>query len=210
LEGAGTARGQITEHGIKEFESGSVAISIVVSVKEYWDTETSTWVNCEADDYYTAGDIILVKKDGTPNNNQVEALCKYAGWDGDIAKVGSDAWQPTPCAVVINADEYKGVTNYKISWLNEYDRTPGAVGNCTPEKARELADRYGAQFRALAGNVTRNATAPTGKPKPPKPPTPSGSKAKKPAPATKQPDNTISGVGTGVIPEPQSGDDIPF
>jgi hypothetical protein len=164
MEWVGTARGRITDYGVKEFESGSVAISLVVHVSEYWDSESAQWTSCESDDFETTADIIIVKKDGTPNAGQVEALCRYANWNGDICAVAEKRWEPCPISFVIDAETYKNVTRYKINWIHPFDRQPGSVGNCSPEKARALSDRFGSAFRAISGNVQRNAAPPAGKP----------------------------------------------
>ena len=173
LEWAGVARGKIVEFGVQESDSGAVGISIVAAISEYFDPESQRWVNCESEQYESEGTCWIVKKSGEPNQGQVESLCKFAGWNGDLLIVADGTWQPTPCSFLINKETYKDLDRHRISFLNDWNHTPGAVGNVTPEKAKALQDRFGAQFRALAGNVARNTAPPAGKP-----PVPRGTGAK--------------------------------
>ncbi len=165
LEWAGTARGTILEYGLSQVESGAVAVNLVAKVDECWDADANAWVDYRSHDYRVRGDIWIVKKDGKPNQAQAQALIDFAGWDGSLEAITNGTWQPTPCSFVINEDTYKDVTRYRVSWLNAYDRTPGAIGNMTPDKVKVLQAQYGPQFRALAGNAKRAAAAPpTSKP----------------------------------------------
>lgn len=201
LNQAGTFRGNIIDHGLFEAESGAVGVNLKFQILEAWDADAQAWTDWAEYDVECDGCVWVVKKDGTVNQAQSQSLMKAAGWNGDLASIGTAAWECKPCAVVVNKDEYKGDVRYRIAFVNEFDRTPGGVGNCDPEKAKALQAKYGSQFRALAGSVNANKQAPAAnKPKMP-------GKAPKPAPATKQPDNTITGVGTGTK---QTTDDIPF
>ena len=209
LEWAGTCRGKIMEYGIREADSGAIAISVKAAIDAYFDTEGNAWVECGGDNYEATGDLWIVKKDGTPNSGQVESLCQHAGWDGNLESVASSTWATKPCSFVLNREEYKDVVRHRISFLNAYDRTPGLVGNVSSEKAKALQDRFGAQFRALAGNVQWNTVAPAGKPPVP-PPVPPPAKKPGPKPAAKPEHVPVSqGIGTGAKPDPQD-DSIPF
>ena len=182
------------ECGIREADSGAVAISVRAAIDAYFDAESNVWVECGQDNYEASGDLWIVKKTGEPNANQVESLCQHAGWNGDLESVANGTWQTKSCSFVLNREEYKEQVRHRISFVNAYDRTPGLVGNVTPEKAKALQDRFGSQFRALAGNVQRNATAPSGKP-----PTPANPKPQAAAPAPKP------------VPRSQGGGDVlPF
>lgn len=211
LEWAGTARGKIIDFGLSEFDSGAVAVSLKLAVQEYFDTESGQWVDCEAEGFETAGDIWVVKKDGTVNDKQVQALCECCGWDGDLTSIVQGTWRPTPCAVVVNREEYKGGVRYRISFVNAFDRVPGQVGNISPEKVQALQDRYGDKFRALAGNVQRNTAVPPGKPpaprKPAAPPPAAASSSNAPSRPANSPSAQPAAAGTAA---PPPGDDIPF
>lgn len=185
LEWEGTIRGDIAEYGIREADSGAVAISVKIHAREYWNDESKAWELLEPPTA-TIGDIWVVKKDGTVNTKQVEALCRYAGWDGNLSTISQNKWQHTPCSAIIQREEYEDRVSWKISWLNAYDRAPGSLTSLTPERMAALADKYGALLRAAAGNATRNAT-------------PSTEQAK-----------ALEGPGKRPKSKPATADDIPF
>ena len=195
---AGNARGRITEFGVFEADSGAVAISIKAAIDAYFNIDTGKWTDCAADRFeeIESGNI-LNRQDKRRRliSKSVESLCQYAGWNGDLTSIVNGTWQPTPCSFVLNEEEYKGVKQFKISFLNAYDRIPGNVGNVTTEKAKALQDRFGASFRASAGNVQRNAAPPASKPPAPKP---SGPKR----------EPVSQGVGNGNRVPAKNADDI--
>ena len=179
VDRAGTFRGNINEYGLKEFESGSVAVAIRVYLTEYWNDIDKIWVEWHEFDHEAHGDIVIVKKDKTLNQNAVNSLIRNTGWDGDIESIQSNKWAPTPIQVVIKEDTYNGETRLKIAFVNEFARTPGGLGaNMSPEKAKQLQMQFGASLRAIAGSAKTNGTKPNGAPpapparKPMAPPTP--------------------------------------
>lgn len=165
----GSFRAEITEYGLKEADSGAVAVTIRVHLLEmYSDGQWEDWRQYDVEAF---GDVWIVKKDnGGLNAKAVESLMRHTGWNGDIDSIVHGTWQPTPCQVAIKADTYENVTRYRVSFINDYDRVPGAVGNVTEDKAKQLASKFGPELRALYGNVARNGAAPAGgsKPQPPK------------------------------------------
>lgn len=192
----GTFRGEIKEYGLKEMESGAVAVGIRASLTQFFDQESKEWMDWSAYDQEAEGDIWIVKKDGKPNTNGVESLTKYAGWDGDIMAVIQGSWQTIPCQLVIIEESYKGQTRSKISFVNDYDRTPGGqLSNVDENKAKELAARFGSQFRAIAGNGKRSTPASTKMPNG-RPPIPRARETPEPP--------------MEPLPARTSGDDIPF
>lgn len=175
LNWAGNCRGQILEYGLAEMDSGATAVNITARVDEYWDAADKGWKDCRAEMFETEGAIWIIKKDGKINQSQAESLMQHAGWDGKPTSIENGSWKPTPCSFVVNEDTYKDESRFRISWLNDYDREPGASGNVSPERARELETQYGSQLRALAGNVARNdVPPPEGKPSAPTPAAPVG------------------------------------
>ena len=175
LKWAGTCRGQIIEYGLAEMDSGATAVNIVARVDEYWDTGDSSWKDCRTGKLETEGAIWIIKKDGKLNQSQVESLVQCADWDGDIKSIENGNWKPTPCSFVVNKDTHKDESRFRVSWLNDYDREPGASGHVSPERAQELQTQYGSELRALAGNVARNnVSPPEGKPSAPSPMPPQG------------------------------------
>lgn len=165
----GTFRAQITEYGLKEMDSGSVAISLKATLSEMWDGDQ--WVEWLPYGMEAAGDIWVIKKDGKANEKAVESLIRYAGWDTSFSAITEGSWKPTACQVDIKEEEYQQKKSLRISFLGAYDRTPGAMGNVDATKAADLDNRFGGTLRALSANAVRNK-APAAGSKPPAPPPP--------------------------------------
>lgn len=162
----GNFRGKILEFGIHEAESGAVAINMRVSLDGRWDSENGEWDD-EWSQYeqFADGAVWVIKKDGTLNDRQIESLCRYAGWDAQLKSVQDQSWEPTPCAFVVNEDNYGDEQRFRVSFINAYDSTPGGMGQVSADKLKELEKRFGSQLRAIAGNVNRGS-AKDDKPKP--------------------------------------------
>jgi len=171
VDRAGTFRGEIVEYGMLQAESGATAVKIFARLDEYWDEDQ--WVDWKKYEMQAHGNLWIIKKDGSRNQRQVEALCRHAGWDGD-PYFAQGRWEPSPCQFTITEEppnDYHEDTRYSIAWLNAWERTPGAQGNMSEDALKALANQHGAALRAIAGNVRRNAPAPEGKPPaPPKTP----------------------------------------
>jgi hypothetical protein len=174
IDRAGNFRGVITECGLYEAKSGAKAVNITASIRECWNSETKQWEDWEQYEIVAHGAIWIIKTDGTVNTKGVQSAVECANWNGSFEKaaVGVFADVEKPCQFVVNEEgpnEFHKETQYKIAFLNDFDRTPGGNGNVSPERAKELQTQYGAQFRALGGNVQRNTAKPIGKLKPPAP-----------------------------------------
>lgn len=179
---AGVFRGVITECGLFEAESGAKAINITASLSELWDAENKQWCPWSEYEMTAKGAIWIVKKDGSVNMKAVESAVMCAGWGSSLeqAAIGVFGEVAKPCQFVVQEEkpnDYHDETQFRISFLNDFDRTPGGTGNVTPERAKALQAQYGSQFRALAGNANRNAAPPTTKPAAPKP---TAAKSKRP------------------------------
>jgi hypothetical protein len=171
----GTFRAEITEYGLSEMDSGSMAVKLKVKLLELWNKTECQWEQWAQYDMEAEGSVWIVKKNnGGLNQRAAESLINFAGWDGDLESLVNESWRPTKCAVVIASETYNNETKLKITFVNDFNRTPGAIGNVSPESVKAASARYGGQLRALAGNVKRNGTtAPAGNPPtPPSPPPP--------------------------------------
>jgi len=169
LDREGTFRGEIIEYSLYDSKTGAVGINLKARVDEQWNSETEAWDDWRQYDVVAEGTIYIVsgnEKGNKPIPTSVEPLIQYAGWSGSIEDIAGENWAVTPCQFSVKEDSYKDQTRYKINFINEYDRVPGG-GNVTPERAKELQAMYGSQFRALGGNVQRNAAPPAGKLKAP-------------------------------------------
>lgn len=164
----GNFRAEILDYGLKEMDSGAVAVSLHVLLTEMWDVDN--WIPWRDYDMEAFGDIWIVKKDKKLNDRQVKALIECAGWDASLSSLTDGSWKPTPCQVEITRETYKNEDRYRISWVNDFNKTPGggALSNVDANKLRELEARFGSPLRALQGNAKRNGSSPaSSKPAPP-------------------------------------------
>lgn len=168
----GDFQGVIYEYGLREFDSGTVAISIRARLDAMWNGEE--WEDWKQYDVEAFGSLFIIKRNGELNNTQVESLVRSAGWDGTMNSVVHGTWKPTPCQFSIKSEVYKEATQFKIAFVNPFDRVPGGgMGNIDADKAKQLEAKFGASLRAIAGNVKRNTVA-SGQSAPPAPPKPNG------------------------------------
>ncbi|QDU61266.1 hypothetical protein Pan216_21200 [Planctomycetes bacterium Pan216] len=162
IQQAGNFRGDIVSYWLKEAESEAVAIGIEVKILDVW--HEGEWCDWSEHNLVARGDLWVIKKDGSINRQQVESLAKSTGFEGNLEAIINQEWDPHPVSIVVQEDSYKDQIRFRISWINNYDATPGG-GNISPEKAKQLQQKFGGEFRAIAGNQTRNEAKPKGRPK---------------------------------------------
>lgn len=155
---------QIKEYGIQKYDSGATAIAVVADVLAQYNHETGEWDDWSGYDVIARGYLNIIKKDGTVNTSQVEALSKHCGWTGSLAMIAEGDWKPTPCQCSIQENTYKDQTSYRINFINAFDRVPGGIGTMKPEDAKALDMQFGGALRAAAGNANHGKTTPAGKP----------------------------------------------
>lgn len=169
IDRPGTFRGNIIDFGLREEQSGAVAVTLKVALNQMWTGHE--WVDWSQYDQEVEGFYYIIDRKGL-NQNKVNALCRNAGWDGDLDSIIQQKWEPKPIGLTVEASEYKNQIQYRVGFINDYERTPGAASNLTPESAQALKAKYGAQLRALAGNISRGNGTPAGRPTPPPAPAP--------------------------------------
>lgn len=165
----GDFRGTVTSYGLREMETQAVCVSLVVAIEEHWTGEG--WEDWRQYEVFARGDVWLIKKDGSINTTGSESLAKSAGWDGQLTSIVNGSWEPPAIQVRVQRSVYKDRESFRIAFVNSYNSTPGggATSNVDEDRLKALQAKYGSQFRAIAGNVKRNA--PTEKPAAPaKPP----------------------------------------
>lgn len=160
VQAEGFYRVKITEFGLKEMQTGAVAISLKAKLLECWQNEE--WVDWGRFDQEAEGDVWIIKKDGMTNDGAVESLAKWAGWDGDIESIIKATWQPLHCQVQIKSEEYLGKTRCKIAFINDWNRLPKAMTNVTNERAMQLQEKFGKGLRYIAGQHVTSTPAPAG------------------------------------------------
>lgn len=165
LDREGNFQIAITEYAVKAYDSGAKAIAVTANVLSQWNAETGQWDDWSGyEPHVVHGYLIVIKKDGKPNNGQVEALCKHAGWNASLSDVADGKWMPTPCQCSVEANTYNDTTTYRIGFINAFDRVPGGMGGLSVDEAKALDMQYGAALRAVAGSATHGTTKPAGKP----------------------------------------------
>ena len=198
----GTFRGVITSPGLQKGKppSKSVGVTFLAQLTSIWveheDGEGGEWQPWEEYGMEAEGTSWIVGKEGAANQKAIEALIACAGWDGDLNSIYDGSWVPTPCQFVIKADTYRDETRYKVAFVNDYNRVPGGTGNVDASEAKLLQSQLGQQFRAIAGSLKRNATAPAAG----KPSSPPASKSKVTTPRNAPVSTTVDENGEVVVP----------
>lgn len=203
LDREGIFKAKAVKWAVRKAESGAVSVNMQFLILAQLDgDEWNSWEQVQ--DHFCYGDFYVIKKDGKINGTAVEQLVAALGWDGDLRSVVGEA-PNVVVQITVKADEYKGVTRYKASWINPEDFTPGAFGE-SDEDVKQLQARYGSLLRAAAagaaGAKPATKAAPAAAPKPKAPPP-----AAKPMPAAVNGSEPLPGSADGDLPP---GDEIPF
>lgn len=180
LDRAGYFEATPTVWGIKKYDSGAIGVSILFGILSEWNGED--WSSwAEYEAHEIYGNFFIVKKDGGLNDTQVEALCKALNWSGNLQDFSDENAQFSDCVITVGEEQYNGQNRLKVKWANPIGWAPNpSISNIDDGEIGTLQKRFGSQLRAIAGNVKRNGQAP-----------PKRSDA---AP----------------VPEPATGDSIPF
>lgn len=175
----GDFRVLITEYGAKERESGAICISTSAKVLARWmpaaDDKDGYWESWKEHDVIVYGDFYIVlsrEKGNKLNERQIESLVSFCGWDGTLSSINDGTWQPTPCRASVKANEWNNETFYKMSWLNDYESTPGGMGVLDDAAIKRIEAKHATAMRAIAGNAVRNAAPTEDKPAPAPAPAP--------------------------------------
>jgi len=167
----GKFRGRIVDYGMFEATAPSRAVSIKLLCRVDEIFAEDNWHDWSEYDVVTSGDVWVIKKDGSLNTEAIERLIRHAGWSGSFDDLASKTWQPTPIQFDVKADQRDGKVFFKINWISGYDDSPRHTLDIDPDRAKALSVAYGAQLRAIAGNIKRNGQKPSGVPAPPVGPT---------------------------------------
>lgn len=152
-------------------KSKSVAVNITFRLLEMLDQDEdgkSFW-RPWAYDHDAEHAAWIIKKDGTTNEDALANLAEIFGWKGDITEFALDKIPETFVQVAVETHEYNGKTTYRVAWVNRYDDDAGAKDQkVSAADAAAIQNQFGSEFRAIAGNVQRNAPpqAPNHQPQP--------------------------------------------
>lgn len=172
LQQAGRFRGRVVEYSLFESSSSnSIGVRILVAIDgAFGDGEWHDWAE---HGFSVSGLLNVVKKDGTINVRQAEALVDFAGWDGRFESIVEETWQPNNVGVTVSEDTYNDVTSFRINWLNDYEQKPTGAAKIDAKVIAGLDRKFGSQMRGIVSNSTRNSEVPAGSPvNPPQPPVP--------------------------------------
>lgn len=165
LDRVGIFRAQVADYALRDFDSGALAITIKFRVLAQYDGQAEEWVDwSEYEETYVHGDVFIVKKDGTPNDAAIRNLANVLNWDGNVVGVVEKKWLPPPCQITVEPNVYKERTSYRVKWISRFDDDPNAsasLNSISPDKAREISNKYGAFFRAIASENANNSKKPS-------------------------------------------------
>lgn len=185
----GAFRGRAYEWGLKEYDSGAVALVVGYEVSaERMPADDGSGYEWTAwpDGYAVHGYHFIVTKEGKANQNTVEQMVRYLGWDGDVESVVGGEPPDRLVTFEVEESEYQGKVSYRVSWLHGADWDgggPGISGAVDAAGAKALAGKYGYLLRAAASVAqgpggaqgkggARGAASSASKPKPSAPPPP--------------------------------------
>jgi len=168
---SGWFRCKVLEYGLEEAESGSVAVKYKAQLTELCDDDAKVWNPWSQYEMESEGAVWIVKKDGKPNEKSIKSLVECCGWDGSLASIVNQTWEPVQFQGQVKADTYKDETRYRIEWLASFGATPGTgtMNSVGEDRLKALEAKYGQPLRAIAGNSARNKAPTTGKPPAPPP-----------------------------------------
>lgn len=171
---------------LTQAQSGAVAARMRFRVFEA--LHNGQWQDWTPYEVEVDGEIWILKKDGTANENAVRNLVEALGWDGSVESLVGTDWSEVPVQITVKRDSYNGHERFRVAWINHADSQP--FGSAVDEtKVRELQARFGAQLRAIAGRKSVAAPAPAGRPAnvPARPAAPSPGRPAAPRPAAQRP-----------------------
>jgi len=137
-------------------------LQVAICYHLFEELASGEWVDCSADNFEITGYHILEKRDHALNQTTIEALKAALGWDGrDPFWLQDNAAElmQKPVQVKIGFEEYNGNTSPRVQFLNPYGSKPAGVTKGGDDLRRNVINRLGAKFRALAGGTPANDIA---------------------------------------------------
>lgn len=142
-----------------ESKNGAFGIDVKYRIAAILDPDTREWVDWTEADVEIVGQHWLVKTDKTLNDQTVDQVIAALGWSGNFIDFDNENLELTPCQIQVQEEDYRDRKQLKVSWVNPWDYTPGGKA-ADASMLKQLDSRFGAQARAKAANLKRNAAAP--------------------------------------------------
>lgn len=163
----GRFKARIIESGLGETGTNKLlTFTAKYALTDWWNGEM--WEAWESYCAEIIGYHYLVKRDGTPNATQVDALRGALGWNGDLAALHNTQWAE-PVQVSLGYEEYQGKSRLKVQYVNPVDYEGASLKHASPDEVRGIVGKYGAMFRALGGGAPASSAPPKTKPAAPPP-----------------------------------------
>ncbi len=154
LEYEGRFLADIKEFGIfQSSTSQAVAVDVFFSTLAYFDGDSQR----PYDGYETRGRFFVIGKTGDVLPEQTSALADATGWDGDLAVILHQTWQPvSPVQIIVKPETNdKGRTYYNAIRILRADWEPSGAGNVSEEDGRQIAARYSSALKSLVKKYRR-------------------------------------------------------
>lgn len=142
-------------------------LQAVIQYRLFEELASGQWTDCSAERMEITGYHVLEKRDHSLNDTTIEALKAALGWDGRDPfwlQDSAEALAQHPVQVKLAIEEYNGQQNLKVAFLNPHGAKGTGVPKADDDLRRNVTNRLGPKFRALAGGTPANPPLPAGKP----------------------------------------------
>ena len=152
----GIYRARIIASNVEEKDTGSVRFGAQYEAYQY--KEGGQWHDLDTPETIF-GDVWIVKKDGTLNDQSIKRLMEAIEWDGaSFSALADTDWSGTEVQITVGEEEYEGKVRPKMQWLNHRD-FEGGMKSSDATTLGSLDNRFGSQLRALSGGAKKPAQA---------------------------------------------------
>ena len=167
LDRDGIFKAYVMSWSVKALEGKlSVAVSIQFRILAQLTEGAGprTWQSWdEYEEHNVWGDFWIIGKTGNLLIEQIEKLSSALNWNGDLKGITLQSPpQERVCQITVKGEDYKGQTQYKASWIQHKDFSPGKGGKRAAREAdvMDLHMQYGSQIRAALGASAHNRGKP--------------------------------------------------
>ncbi len=158
-----TYMGKPVTWAVEQKSTGSVQFNVELNLHAYKNGKG--WEMLEAPEH-TIAYLNIIKKDGQPNQINVESLVGALGWDGSVKSLQDSDWSQTELQVVIDDEtDQEGKPVRKVQFVNPKDYVGGGgVEKADSSTIQSLDAKYGSLLKAVAGNGPKSSKPPLASP----------------------------------------------